>query len=121
MKGPLRAARFWFQFALTGGFLILLAWRVDIGDALATLPQANWAWVPLGLIIFTLSKAVHTARWRIFLGRERKLPFPGLLGLFWVHNLAHAVPPPSAGAILPIQSSSPRSCISRPARPPPPR
>lgn len=113
MKGPLRAARFWFQFALTAGFLVLLAWRVDIGDALATLPEANWAWVPFGLVIFTLSKVVHTARWRIFLGSHRNLPFSGLLGIFLVHNMANAVLLLRAGDILRIQTTSQRYGISR--------
>jgi uncharacterized protein (TIRG00374 family) len=113
IKGPLRAARFWFQVALTGGFLGLLAWRVNIGDALATLPDANWAWVLPGLVIFTLSKVVHTARWRIFLGSHRTLPFSGLLGIFLVHNMANAVLLLRAGDILRIQITSQRYGISR--------
>ena len=58
MKGRLGAARIWFQVALTGGFLGLLAWRVDIGDALATLPDANWLWVPLALVAFVATLGI---------------------------------------------------------------
>ena len=113
MKGGLRIARFWFQLVATGGFVFLLAWRVDISEALGTLPDANWAWVLPGLVIYTTSKAVHTARCRIFLGRHRKLPYGGLLGIFLVHNMANAVLLLRAGDVLRIQSTSQRYGISR--------
>jgi len=113
MKASLRLARFWFQVALTAGFLVLLAWRVNIGDALATLPDANWVWVFPGLILFTLSKAVHTARWRVFLGKHRKVPYMGLLGIFLVHNMANSVLLLRAGDLLRIQTTSQRYRIPR--------
>src|SRR3990172_8037075 len=109
----LAAARVWFQLALTGGFLGLLAWRVNVGDALATLPEATWAWVLPGLLLFTLSKLVHTARWRIFLGWQRRLPLPGLLGIFLIHNMANAVLLLRAGDVLRIQTTSQRYGIPR--------
>jgi hypothetical protein len=113
MPRGLRAARFWFQAALTGGFVALLAWRVNIGDALATLPDANWPWVVPGLAVFTISKAVHTLRWRFFLGDHRKIPYSGLLGIFLVHNMANAVLLLRAGDILRIQTTSQRYGIPR--------
>jgi len=113
MRSALGTARFWVQLALTGGFLFLLAWRVDIGDALATLPNANWAWALPGLALFTLAKAVHTARWRLFLGRHRNIPFTGLLGIFLVHNMANAVLLLRAGDVLRIQTTSQRYNIPR--------
>ena len=72
MRGPLGSFRLWFQLIATGGFFVLLAWRVDIGEALRTLPEANWAWVLPGLVIYTASKAVHTLRWRSTLSPRRK-------------------------------------------------
>lgn len=113
MRAPLRLASFWFQVVLTAGFLVLLAWRVDIGEALATLPDANWLWVIPGLFIFTLSKAVHTLRWRVFLGNHRDVPLSGLLGIFLVHNMANAVLLLRAGDVLRIQTTSQRYNISR--------
>ncbi len=113
MKASLRAARFWFQIALTGGFLVLLAWRVNIGDALATLPEANWAWVLPGLVLFTVSKAVHAYRWRIFLGKHRHVPYTGLLGIFLVHNMANSVLLLRAGDVLRIQTTSQRYGMPR--------
>ncbi len=109
----LRAARVWFQLALTAGFLGLLAWRVDIGDAFATFPDANWFWVLPGLIVFTLSKVVHAARWRVFLGGHRDVPLSGLVGIFLVHNMANAVLLLRAGDVLRIQTTSQRYKIPR--------
>lgn len=113
LRGPLRTPRFWLQLAFTAGFLVLLAWRVDIGDALATLPDANWAWAFPGLIVFSLSKALHTVRWRVFLGDHRNVPLSGLLGIFYVHNMANAVLLLRAGDVLRIQTTSQRYRIPR--------
>ena len=113
MMSSLRSLRFGGQVALTAGFLGLLAWRVDLGDALATLPEATWVWVLPGLLLFTLSKAVHAYRWRIFLGSRRDVPFSGLLGIFLVHNMANAVLLLRAGDVLRIQTTSQRYGIPR--------
>ncbi len=112
-KGSLNVARFGFQVLLTGGFLVLLAWRVNISEALATLPDANWLWVPPGLALFTLAKTFHTARWRVFLGKHRKIPFRGLLGIFLVHNMANGVLLLRAGDVIRIQITSQRYGIPR--------
>ena len=113
MMSLLRSLRFWGQVALTAGFLGLLAWRVDLGDALATLPEATWAWVLPGLLLFTLAKAVHAYRWRIFLGPDREVPYSGLLGIFLVHNMVNAVLLLRAGDVLRIQTTSQRYGIPR--------
>lgn len=112
-RNPLLSVRFWVQLALTGGFLVLLIWRVDVSAALATLPDANWAWVLPGLVIFTFSKLVHTARWKVLLGTHRNIPLKGLFGIFLVHNMANAVLLLRAGDILRIQTASQRYGISR--------
>jgi uncharacterized protein (TIRG00374 family) len=114
MNASLRLARFWFQLVLTAGFLVLLAWRVNLGDALSTLPDANWAWVLPGLILFTCSKAVHALRWKVFLGKHRQdVPYASLLGIFLVHNMANAVLLLRAGDVLRIQTTSQRHGIPR--------
>jgi uncharacterized protein (TIRG00374 family) len=107
-------ARFWFQLAITAGFLVLLAWRVDISEALSTLPDANWFWVIPGLLLFTASKALHALRWKVFLGKHRQhVPYSGLLGIFLVHNMANAVLLLRAGDVLRIQTTSQRYNIPR--------
>ncbi len=109
----LRSVRFWFQILLTAGFLGLLAWRVDLADAFSTFADAGWAWVLPGLAVFTLSKALHAARWRIFLGSHRNLPLAGLLGIFLIHNMVNAVLLLRAGDVVRIQTTSQRYGIPR--------
>jgi uncharacterized membrane protein YbhN (UPF0104 family) len=113
MRGSLGSARLWVQLAITAGFLVLLGWRVDISEALATLPDANWLWVLPGLAVFTISKVVHAARWRVFLGNHRNLSLAGLTGIFLVSNMANAVLLLRAGDILRIQTTAQRYNISR--------
>ena len=113
LKRRLGESRIWFQLALTVGFLGLLAWRVDIGDALATFRDVSWLWVPLALVVFTLAKVLHTVRWRIFFGSHRDVPFLGLLGIFLVHNMANAVLLLRAGDVVRIQTTSQRYKIPR--------
>jgi uncharacterized protein (TIRG00374 family) len=113
LKGPLSSRRFWLQLALTAGFLGLLAWRIDIGDAFATFPDVNWAWVFPGLLLFSISKALHAARWRVFLGDHRDVPLSGLVGIFFIHNMANAILLLRAGDVLRIQTTSQRYKIPR--------
>lgn len=114
MKGSLRFARVWFQLAVTAGFLVLLAWRVDISAALSTLPDADWIWVIPGLLLFTASKSVLAYRWKVFLGRERAhVPYLGLLGIFLTHNMANAVLLLRAGDVLRVQTTAQRYNIPR--------
>jgi hypothetical protein len=65
------------------------------------------------LLAFTLSKAVHALRWRVFLGSHRDIPYGGLLGIFLVHNMANAVLLLRAGDLLRIQTTSQRYGVSR--------
>ena len=109
----LRTARIGFQILLTAGFLGLLAWRVDIGEAFSTFSDAQWAWLPAGLILFTLSKALHAARWRIFLGSHRSLPLSGLFGIFLIHNMVNAMLLLRAGDVVRIQTTAQRYKIAR--------
>jgi uncharacterized protein (TIRG00374 family) len=113
MNDGIRTARFWFQLALTAGFIVLLAWRVNIGDALATFPDVNWVWVVPGLAAFTGSRFLHAMRWRVFLRPERELPWQGILGIFLVGNMANITIPLRAGDLLRIQVASNRYGISR--------
>jgi uncharacterized protein (TIRG00374 family) len=113
MTDSFRLARFWFQLALTGGFIALLAWRVNIGDALATFPDVDWVWVVPGLAAFTGSRFLHALRWRVFLRPERELPWQGMFGIFLVGNMANITIPLRAGDLLRVQVAANRYSISR--------
>jgi uncharacterized protein (TIRG00374 family) len=108
-----RRRRIAFQLAFALLFIGLLAWRVNIGDALETFADVNYAWIAAALVIFTLSKLVHTVRWRIFLGRIPGLPLSGLFGTFLISNMVNNLMPVRAGDLVRIQVPAQRYNIPR--------
>jgi len=113
MRQAVRRRRVWFQLAFVFLFLGLLAWRVNIGEALQTFTEVNYAWVVAALAIFTLSKLIHTLRWRIFLGRIPGLPLSGLFGTFLISNMINNLMPVRAGDLVRIQVPAQRYNIPR--------
>ncbi len=112
MQAVLRR-RLWFQLAFVFLFLALLAWRVNLGEALRTFADVNYAWVVAALAIFTLSKFIHTLRWRIFLGHIPGLPLSGLFGTFLISNMINNLMPVRAGDLVRIQVPAQRYNIPR--------
>lgn len=106
-------ARIWFQLALVLVFVGVLAWRVDLGDALRTFGDVNYAWVAAALVVFTISKLIHTVRWRIFLGRIRGLPLSGLFGTYLISNMVNNLMPLRTGDLVRIQVPARRYNIPR--------
>ena len=94
-------------------FIGVLVWRVNIGDALETFTEVNYAWIAGALLIFTLSKLIHTVRWRIFLGRIPGLPLSGLFGTFLISNMVNNLMPVRAGDLVRIQVPAQRYNIPR--------
>jgi uncharacterized protein (TIRG00374 family) len=105
--------RIWLQLALVLAFVGLLAWRVNLGDALRTFGDVNYVWIAAALPVFTLSKFVHAARWRILLGRIRGLPLSGLFGTYLISNMVNNLMPLRAGDLVRIQVPARRYNIRR--------
>jgi uncharacterized protein (TIRG00374 family) len=91
----------------------VLAWRVNLGDALRTFGHVHPGWAAAGLLVFTASKFVHAARWRILLGRIPGLPLPGLFGTYLVSNMVNNVMPLRTGDLVRIQVPARRYNIRR--------
>ncbi len=85
--------------------IALLVWRVDIVEGFRNLPDVRPGWILAGMLTFTLSKAIHAYRWRIFL-QHREAPLAPLLGIFLASNLANALVPFRAGDLLRIELPS---------------
>jgi hypothetical protein len=109
----IRKRRLWFQLAFVFLFLGLLAWRVNLGEALRTFAEVNYAWVVAALAIFTLSKLIHALRWRILLGRIPGLPLSGLFGSYLISNMVNNLMPVRAGDLVRIQVPAQRYNIPR--------
>lgn len=91
----------------------VLLWRVDIAEALRRLPEIDYRWALPGLAVFTVSKAIHAYRWRMFLANRRELPMRQLFAIFLTSNMANAVIPFRAGDLLRIELPSRRFRIPR--------
>ena len=96
---------FAIQVPIAAISLALLIWRVDILEGLRGLPDLRPGWLALGLVTFTLSKAVHAYRWRVLL-QHREAPLRPLFGIFLASNLANAIVPFRAGDLLRIELPS---------------
>ncbi len=105
--------RILFQFALILVFVGLLAWRVNLGDALRTFGHVKHAWAIAGLAAFTASKFVHATRWRVLLGRFPGLPLPALFGTYLVSNMVNNIMPLRTGDLVRIQIPARRYNIRR--------
>ena len=83
----------------------MLIWRVDLGEAFSELRQIDPVWTLVGLVLFTVSKFVHTFRWRSLL-RRPDLPLRPLFAIFLISNLANALIPFRAGDLVRIELPS---------------
>ncbi|MYB40726.1 MAG: flippase-like domain-containing protein [Chloroflexi bacterium] len=93
------------QLPLIAISLAVLVWRVDIVEGFRHLPDVRPGWILAGMATFTLSKAIHAYRWRVFL-QHREAPLAPLLGIFLASNLANALVPFRAGDLLRIELPS---------------
>jgi uncharacterized protein (TIRG00374 family) len=98
---------------LGAGMLALLFWRVDLAGAFRQIPHLEYGWLVPGLLMFTVSKAVHAYRWRFFLRHRAEIPTRQLFALFLVSNLANALIPLRAGDLLRIELPNRRFGVPR--------
>lgn len=101
------------QLPLLVGSIAVLAWRLDVPEALRRLPDVDWRWAGPGVLAFTASKFIHAYRWRVFLWRRRDLSLRTLFAIFLASNLANALIPLRAGDLLRIELPSRRFGIPR--------
>lgn len=93
----------WFRLLFSAGLIALLVWRVDIGEALRTLTEANYIYVAAAFPIYTLSKLVDAYRWRLMLRRVGSPPVLGLFGIYLMSNMANVLIPLRVGDLLRVQ------------------
>jgi len=105
--------RIWFQLALVLAFVGLLAWRVNLGNALRTFGDVHYGWIAAALAVFTISKLIYTIRWRILLGRTRGLPLSDLFGIYLISKMVNTVFPLRTGDLVRIQVPARRYNIHR--------
>lgn len=65
----MRQFRIWAGTAISLAFLVLLLWRVDIGEVLRALRQVEPIWLMPAGVAFAVSIWMRILRWRTILGR----------------------------------------------------
>ena len=91
----------------------MVIWRVDLREAVRSLPDIDYRWALPGLLVFTASKLIHAYRWRLFLWRREGVALGPLFAIFLASNLANALIPLRAGDLLRIDLPSRRFGIPR--------
>ncbi len=105
--------RFLFQLALTGVFVGILVWRVNLGRVFHTFAHVHYVWVLPALACFTISKLIHAYRWQLLLSDQESAPLDGLFGIYLVSNMANNAVPFRIGDVVRIQVPAQRWGISR--------
>ena len=115
MPGMLRGRRALLLVQLPLGLLsvAVLVWRVDLVEAVRGLPEIDYRWALPGLLMFTISKFIHSYRWRLFLWRHEGLPLRQLFAIFLTSNLANALIPLRAGDLVRVELPRRRFGIPR--------
>ncbi len=102
-----------FQIVIAAILLALASWQVDGGDLLHAFNHAAYGWLAVALVIYFISRLVHTVEWQITLTKVGRAPFLGLFGATLVGTLVNAVIPASAGEAVKIQIVANRYGLSR--------
>lgn len=109
----LRGRRIWFQLALTGVFVGILVWRVNLVRVFHTFEHVHYIWVVPALLCFTFSKFIHAYRWRLLLAETEEAPLADLFAIYLVSNMANNAVPFRIGDVLRIQIPAQRFGIPR--------
>ena len=109
----IRQRRLIFRLALSFGLVGLLMWRINIGEALQTFTEVNYLYVLGALPVYTLSKLVDAARWRLMIRPIGKAPVPGLLGTLLIANMTNNVLPVRLGDVMRVQVPAQRYGLPR--------
>lgn len=109
----IRQRRLIFRLALSLALVGVLVWRVNIGEALELFTEVNYLYVLGALPVYTLSKVVDAARWRLMIRPIGKAPVPGLLGSLLIANMTNNVLPVRLGDVMRVQIPAQRYGLPR--------
>ncbi len=109
----LRGRRIWFQIVLTGIFVGILIWRVNLVRVFQTFAHVNYLWVLPALGCFSASKFIHAYRWQLLLAETEEAPLLDLFAIYLVSNMANNAVPFRIGDVIRIQVPAQRFGIPR--------
>ncbi len=102
-----------FQIVIATVLLAVAIWQIDVGEVAATFRHANYAWVAFGVVVYVMSRIVHTWEWQMTLTKVGRAPFGGLFGALLIGTLVNAVIPAAAGDVAKVQIVANRYGLSR--------
>jgi hypothetical protein len=106
-------SRWTFEVALAAALLALAITRTDLRDVGAAFARARYGWAMLAVLIYALSRILHTVHWQFYLRKVGRVPLRGLLGAFLIGNFVDNVLPARIGEIARIQIVANRYGLSR--------
>jgi hypothetical protein len=106
-------SRWTLEVALAVALLCLAVARTDLSDVGAAFADAHYGWAALAVLIYALSRLLHTVHWQFYLRKVGRVPLRGLLGAFLIGNFVDNVLPARIGEIARIQIVANRYGLSR--------
>jgi glycosyltransferase 2 family protein len=100
--------------AILGATVLFIDLTVDLQETWDALGELSPGWVVLALPLFSLSKLIHAARWRLFLEAiGEPPPLISLFAIFSFSNMANALFPFRAGDVARVELTARRHGLSR--------
>jgi uncharacterized membrane protein YbhN (UPF0104 family) len=87
--------------------------RVDLGDVDSALRRANYSWAAAAVAMYTVSKLIAAARWRLYLTNVGNPPIVGLMGAYVIGTFLNTILPLRAGDFAKVQIVASRYALPR--------
>lgn len=107
--------RWSLQLAATVGLLAFALGRVDLGESLRAIRDADYGWAAGGVAVLTASKLLAAARWRLYLTGIGRPPLLGLMGAYVIGTMVNMLLPFRAGDFAKIEIAASRYRMPRAA------
>ncbi len=108
--------RIWLGLAVSILLLGLLLWRVDLGEVVESLRNANYLYLVPGIVVyFVVALAFRTVRWRLLLLGLRPIPVRRLLPVVVVGYMANNLLPMRLGEVVRSHYLGQRENVSKTA------
>ncbi len=96
----LRSRRFWLGITLTSLFLVLFAYRLDLGDMARVFREANYLYLVPGAGCYFVALWLRTLRWKVILLPLEGLPVPRLWPILIIGYAANNLLPIRLGELI---------------------
>ncbi|MFC1935863.1 lysylphosphatidylglycerol synthase transmembrane domain-containing protein [Chloroflexota bacterium] len=96
----MRSRRFWLGLVVSLLFLGLLIWRIDLGEMVRSLREANYLFVVPGIVLYFIAMVFRTLRWWLLLLPLRRIAVGRLFPVVIVGYMANNLLPIRLGELV---------------------